>query len=253
MSPNARSIFSSSIPVRGAISRLIFFGGEPLLNWDVVKQTVAYARSIEADTGKRFRFTLTTNGVLIDDDVIDFSNREMHNVVLSLDGRKAVHDHLRRTPDGGGSYDDIVPKFQRFVERRGGKNYYIRGTFTRYNTDFVDDILHMADLGFTELSMEPVVSAPDAPYALSEDDLPALGEQYERLAVEMRRRETGGNPFTFYHFMLDLKNGPCVYKRVSGCGSGTEYLAVDAVGRLVPVPPVLSARTTICSVTSGRA
>jgi len=211
-----------------------FFGGEPLLNWDVVRDTVAYARSIEKERGKNFRFTLTTNGVLVDDEVIDFSNREMANVVLSLDGRKAVQDRLRRTPDGGGSYDLVVPKFQEFVRRRGNRGYYIRGTFTHYNTDFTNDIFHMAELGFTELSMEPVVSKKNDPYALTEEDLPELLSQYERLAKEMLRRKKEGRGFTFYHFMLDLTGGPCIYKRITGCGAGTEYLAVTPSGELYP-------------------
>ncbi|MBR2572127.1 MAG: thioether cross-link-forming SCIFF peptide maturase [Clostridia bacterium] len=211
-----------------------FFGGEPLVNWETVKRLVAYARSREKEANKRFRFTLTTNGVLIDDDVIDFANREMHNVVLSLDGRKEVHDRLRRDISGRGSYDTVVPKFRELVRRRGGRNYYMRGTFTHNNTDFTNDILHMADLGFTELSMEPVVCAPDEPYALTEEDLPVLMEQYEILAKEMLRREAEGRPITFYHYMIDLKNGPCIYKRISGCGSGTEYMAVTPWGELFP-------------------
>lgn len=211
-----------------------FFGGEPLLNWDVVKQIVAYAREKEKSHDKNFRFTLTTNGVLIDDDVIDFSNREMTNVVLSLDGRKEVHDRLRKTPDGKGSYDVIVPKFKQFVLKRGGKGYYIRGTFTRHNRDFTNDILHMADLGFSELSMEPVVSKKDDPYALAEKDLLELFLQYERLALEMLKRKKEGRGFTFYHYMLDLSGGPCIYKRLTGCGSGTEYLAVTPEGTLYP-------------------
>jgi len=211
-----------------------FFGGEPLLNWDIVKGIVAYARSIEKEHGKNFRFTLTTNGVLIDDDVIDFTNREMHNVVLSLDGRREVHDRMRKTPAGGGSYDLILPKFKRLVEKRGNRGYYIRGTYTRYNLDFTEDILHLADLGFTELSMEPVVSGPEPDYALREEDLPALFEQYEKLAVEMLRREKEGRPFTFYHYILDLDRGPCVHKRIAGCGVGTEYLAVTPAGELYP-------------------
>ncbi|MGM9637249.1 MAG: thioether cross-link-forming SCIFF peptide maturase [Eubacteriales bacterium] len=211
-----------------------FFGGEPLMNFDVVKQLVAYARSIEKEKGKNFRFTLTTNGILIDDDVIDFCNKECHNVVLSLDGRPEVHDRLRRTPGGKGSYETIVPKFKKFVEKRGDKGYYMRGTFTHFNTDFTNDIFHMADLGFTELSMEPVVCKPDDPYALTEADLPILMEQYETLAKEMIRRRKAGNGFTFYHYMIDLKSGPCIYKRISGCGSGTEYLAVTPTGELYP-------------------
>ena len=211
-----------------------FFGGEPLMNFDVVKETVAYCRSIEKEKGKNFRFTLTTNGVLLDDEVIDFANKECHNVVLSLDGRKEVHDRLRKTVNGNGSYDIIVPKFQHFVERRGNKGYYIRGTFTHNNTDFTNDIFHMADLGFTELSMEPVVCPPDDPYALTYDDLPVLFEQYELLAKDMLRREKEGKPITFYHYMLDLNAGPCIYKRISGCGSGTEYMAVTPWGDLYP-------------------
>ncbi|MEA4897890.1 thioether cross-link-forming SCIFF peptide maturase [Bacillota bacterium Meth-B3] len=211
-----------------------FFGGEPLMNFDVVKQLVAYARSVEGARGKRFRFTLTTNGVLLDDEVTDFLNREMHNVVLSLDGRKEVHDRLRKTANGQGSYDLVVPRFRRFVERRGQRGYYMRGTFTARNVDFTEDVLHMADLGFTQLSMEPVVCAPGEPYALTEADLPALCSQYERLAREMLAREKAGVGFTFYHYILDLKHGPCIHKRVAGCGSGTEYLAVTPWGDLYP-------------------
>ena len=211
-----------------------FFGGEPLMNWDVVKQLVAYARTQEPIHHKKFRFTLTTNGVLIDDDVIDFANREMSNVVLSLDGRKEIHDRLRVDYAGNGSYDRIVPKFQKLVAARGGKNYYMRGTFTHANTDFTNDILHMADLGFTELSMEPVVCAPGDEAALTQEDLPVLFEQYELLAKEMIRRKKEGKAFTFYHYMLDLTGGPCIYKRISGCGSGTEYMAVTPWGELYP-------------------
>ncbi|MBQ3132971.1 MAG: thioether cross-link-forming SCIFF peptide maturase [Clostridia bacterium] len=211
-----------------------FFGGEPLMNWDVVKQLVAYARSIEKDAGKNFRFTLTTNGVLIDDDVIEFANKEMHNVVLSLDGRPQVHDKLRRTVNNKGSYDIIVPKFQKLVESRGGKGYYMRGTFTHDNVDFTNDVFHMADLGFDQLSMEPVVCAPDEPWALTAEDLPKVKEQYEILAKEMLRRNREGKGFTFYHYMIDLTGGPCIYKRISGCGSGTEYMAVTPWGDLYP-------------------
>lgn len=211
-----------------------FFGGEPLMNFDVVKRLVAYARSIEKEKNKNFRFTLTTNGVLLDDEVTEFANRECHNVVLSLDGRKEVHDRLRKTVNGQGSYDVIVPKFQEFVKKRGNKGYYVRGTFTKNNIDFTNDIFHMADLGFTELSMEPVVCAPDEPYALNEADLPTLFEQYEILSKEMLKRKKEGRPFTFYHYMLDLEGGPCIYKRISGCGSGTEYLAVTPWGELYP-------------------
>lgn len=211
-----------------------FFGGEPLMNWDVVKELVNYARTQEKYHNKRFRFTLTTNGVLVDEDVIDFANREMHNVVLSLDGRREVHDHLRKNFTGEGSYDLIVPKFKEFVEKRGGKDYYMRGTFTHNNVDFTEDIFHMADLGFKELSMEPVVCSPDDPYALTQEDLPKLLEQYEILSREMLRRNREGKGFTFYHYMLDLTGGPCLHKRLSGCGSGTEYLAVTPWGELFP-------------------
>ena len=211
-----------------------FFGGEPLMNFEVVKKLVKYAREQEKLHNKNFRFTLTTNGLLIDDDVIAFVNKEMSNVVLSLDGRKEVHDSLRKTISGQGSYDIIIPKFKKLVKARGGKNYYIRGTFTHNNIDFLKDILHMADLGFTELSMEPVVCAPDEPYALTEKDLPILKEQYELLAKEMIKRDSENRGFTFYHYMLDLTHGPCIYKRISGCGSGTEYLAVTPWGDLYP-------------------
>ena len=211
-----------------------FFGGEPLMNWDVVKKLVEYARSVEKQHNKNFRFTLTTNGVLIDDDVIDFANKEMSNVVLSLDGRKEVNDTFRVDHAGRGSYDLIVPKFKRLVEKRGGKDYYMRGTFTHNNVDFTNDIFHMADLGFKELSMEPVVCPPGDPYALTDEDLPKLKEQYEILAKEMIRRKKAGNGFTFYHYMIDLTNGPCIYKRITGCGSGTEYMAVTPWGELYP-------------------
>ena len=211
-----------------------FFGGEPLMNWDVVKRLVAYARSIEPECGKHFRFTLTTNGVLLDDEVTEFANREMNNVVLSLDGRAEVNDRFRVDAAGNGSYKRIVPNFQRFVQQRGDKEYYMRGTYTHYNTDFTRDILHMADLSFDRLSMEPVVCPPDDPCALTGDDLPVLYEQYEILAREMLKRAREGHPLIFYHYMIDLKHGPCIYKRVSGCGSGTEYMAVTPWGELFP-------------------
>ena len=211
-----------------------FFGGEPLMNWEVVKELVRYGRSIEKEAGKNIRFTLTTNGINITDDVIDFCNEEMHNVVLSLDGRKETNDRFRVDMKGNGSYDRIVPNFQKFVSKRGTKSYYMRGTFTHFNTDFVEDILHLADLGFKELSMEPVVASPDSPSALTEEDLPVILEGYERLAREMIKRNREGNGFTFYHYMLDLDCGPCIYKRISGCGAGTEYLAVTPWGDLYP-------------------
>lgn len=211
-----------------------FFGGEPLMNFDVVKQLVAYARSIEKEKGKNFRFTLTTNGVLIDDDVIEFANRECSNVVLSLDGRKEIHDRYRVDYAGNGSWDRIVPKFQKLVESRSGQNYYMRGTFTHANPDFLKDIQQMLDLGFTELSMEPVVCAPGDPSELTEEDKVIVMEQYEKLAELMLERDKEGRPFTFYHYMIDLADGPCIYKRISGCGSGTEYMAVTPWGDLYP-------------------
>ena len=211
-----------------------FFGGEPLMNFDVVKRLVEYARSIEKEKNKNFRFTLTTNGVLVDDDVIDFANREMSNVVLSLDGRREVHDRYRVDYAGNGSWDKIVPKFQKFVAARGGKNYYMRGTFTHANPDFLEDIKVMLDLGFSELSMEPVVAAEGDPAALTEGDKAIVLKQYEQLAELMLRRDKEGKPFTFYHYMIDLKGGPCIYKRISGCGSGTEYMAVTPWGDLYP-------------------
>lgn len=211
-----------------------FFGGEPLLNWEVCKKLVEYGRSIEKEHGKNFRFTLTTNGVLVNDEVINFCNREMGNVVLSLDGRKETHDRLRTTCNGKGSYDLIVDKFKKFANARNQADYYMRGTYTHYNTDFSKDIIHMADLGFKELSIEPVVSDPTEPYALKENDLPILKEQYEILADEMLRRYRNGNGFTFYHYMIDLNSGPCIVKRISGCGVGTEYMAVTPSGELYP-------------------
>ena len=211
-----------------------FFGGEPLLNWDIVKEIVRYARTIEKEHGKNFRFTLTTNGLLIDDDVIEFTSEHMYNVVLSLDGKPETNDLMRKLVDKSGSYDTIVPKLKKLVEARGGKGYYIRGTFTRHNIEFVDDILHIADLGFSELSMEPVVAPPEADYAITEADLSKVSEQYERLAMEMLTREKEGRGFSFYHFTLDLEGGPCLHKRVAGCGVGTEYLAVTPNGELFP-------------------
>ena len=211
-----------------------FFGGEPLMNFQVVKDLVAYARSIEKEKNKNFRFTLTTNGLQIDDDVIDFANRECSNVVLSLDGRKEIHDRFRVDYAGNGSWERIVPKFQKLVEAREGKNYYMRGTFTHANPDFLKDIQQMLDLGFTELSMEPVVCAPGDPSELTEADLPIVMEQYEKLAELMLERDKAGKPFTFYHYMIDLTGGPCIYKRISGCGSGTEYMAVTPWGDLYP-------------------
>lgn len=211
-----------------------FFGGEPLMNFDVVKRITAYAREREKECGKHFRFTLTTNGMLVDDDVIDFSDREMDNVVMSLDGRKEVNDHFRKTVSGKGSFDVIVPKFRKFAAARGEKDYYIRGTFTHLNPDFMKDIEVMLDLGFDRLSMEPVVCSADSPYALTEEDKAVVCRQYELLAEKMIERKRQNTPFVFYHYMLDLEHGPCIYKRISGCGSGTEYLAVTPTGELYP-------------------
>ena len=211
-----------------------FFGGEPLMNFQVVKDLVAYARSIEKEKGKNFRFTLTTNGVLVDDDVIEWANRECANVVLSLDGRKEIHDRYRVDFAGQGSWEKIVPKFQRFVEARGDKDYYMRGTFTHANPDFLNDIKKMLELGFNELSMEPVVCSEDDPSRLTGEDLEIVMKQYEELAFLMLERDKAGKPFTFYHYMIDLTGGPCIYKRISGCGSGTEYMAVTPWGDLYP-------------------
>lgn len=211
-----------------------FFGGEPLMNWDVVKQLVAYGRSREAEYNKQFRFTLTTNGVLLNEEIMDFCNREMANVVLSLDGRKEVNDTMRPFRNKKGSYDLIVPKFQEFVKRRGQKDYYVRGTFTRFNPDFARDAVHFADLGFKQMSIEPVVAPSEADYAIRPEDLPGIFAQYDELAAEYIKRHQAGNGFNFFHFMIDLNAGPCVAKRLSGCGSGTEYLAVTPWGDFYP-------------------
>ncbi len=211
-----------------------FFGGEPLLNWEVCKKLVEYGREQEKKYNKNFRFTLTTNGLLINDDIIDFCNREMSNIVLSLDGRKETNDKMRVSKNGSGSYDLIVDKFRKFAQSRNQKDYYIRATYTHNNPDFANDIIHMADLGFRELSAEPVVCSPDEPYALKKEDLPVLKNQYQMLADEMLRRYRKGNGFTFYHYMIDLDAGPCIVKRVSGCGVGTEYVAVTPNGELYP-------------------
>lgn len=211
-----------------------FFGGEPLMNWQVVKDLVAYGREQEKIHNKNFRFTLTTNGVLLDDEVMEFCNKEMGNVVLSIDGRKEVHDFMRPFRKGAGSYDLIVPKFQKFAESRNQDNYYVRGTFTHYNLDFAADVLHLADLGFKQISVEPVVAPPTEDYAIREEDLPIIFEQYDLLAKEMIKRHKEGRGFNFFHFMIDLTGGPCVYKRLSGCGSGTEYLAVTPWGDFYP-------------------
>lgn len=211
-----------------------FFGGEPLMNFDVVKQLVAYGREQEKIHNKNFRFTLTTNGVLLNDDIMEFANKEMGNVVLSIDGRKEVHDFMRPFRKGAGSYDLIVPKFQKFADSRNQEKYYVRGTFTHHNLDFSEDVLHLADLGFKQISVEPVVAQPTEDYALREEDLPQLFEEYDKLAVEMIKRHKEGKDFNFFHFMIDLEGGPCVAKRLSGCGSGTEYLAVTPWGDFYP-------------------
>ena len=211
-----------------------FFGGEPLMNWQVVKDLVAYGREQEKIHDKHFRFTVTTNGVLLNDDVQEFVNKEMDNVVLSLDGRKEVNDRMRPFRNGKGSYDLIVPKFQKLAESRHQEKYYIRGTFTRNNLDFSNDILHFADLGFKQMSIEPVVGDESDPYAIRKEDLPQIMEEYDKLAKIMIEREKEGKGFNFFHFMIDLDGGPCVAKRLSGCGSGTEYLAVTPWGDLYP-------------------
>ena len=211
-----------------------FFGGEPLMNWEVVKDLVQYGRSREEKYNKKFRFTLTTNGVLLNDEVMEFVNREMSNVVLSLDGRKEVNDKMRPFRNGTGSYDLIVPKFQKLADSRNQTNYYVRGTFTHDNLDFSQDVIHYADLGFQQMSMEPVVGDDSEPYAIREEDLPKIMEEYDTLAKEFIKRKKEGRGFNFFHFMIDLEQGPCVAKRLSGCGSGTEYLAVTPWGDLYP-------------------
>lgn len=211
-----------------------FFGGEPLMNFDVVKGIVEYARSIEKENGKNFRFTITTNGILLNDEIMAYINENMHNVVLSIDGRKEVHDRMRPRAGGQGSYDNIVPKFQKLAESRNQTDYYVRGTFTRHNMDFGKDVLHLADLGFKQISVEPVVADPREDYALQEEDLPQIFEEYEKLAKDIIERRKNGQWFNFFHFMIDLTGGPCVTKRLVGCGSGTEYLAVTPTGDLYP-------------------
>ncbi|MBQ9463721.1 MAG: thioether cross-link-forming SCIFF peptide maturase [Lachnospiraceae bacterium] len=214
-----------------------FFGGEPLMNWETVKRLVAYGRSLEEPNGKHFRFTVTTNGMLLNDEVMEFCNREMDNVVLSLDGRKEVNDRMRPTPGGHGSYDIIVPKFQKFAKQREGQ-YYVRGTFTRQNLDFSEDALHFLELGFDRFSLEPVVASEDLSedmaYAIREEDLPKIFAEYDRLAEILVERTKAGRPFTFFHFMIDLQQGPCVAKRLAGCGSGCEYVSVTPNGNIYP-------------------
>ena len=211
-----------------------FFGGEPTMNFGVVKEVVEYGRSLEEKHNKHFRFTLTTNGVLLNDEIMEFANKEMDNVVLSIDGRKEVHDFMRPFRKGKGSYDLVVPKFQKFADSRGQQKYYARGTFTHHNLDFSEDVLHLADLGFEQISVEPVVADEKEEYAIKKEDIPKICEEYDKLAKEMIRRNKEGKGFNFFHFMIDLTGGPCVYKRLSGCGSGTEYLAVTPWGDLYP-------------------
>ncbi len=211
-----------------------FFGGEPLMNFDTVKQIVDYARSVEKENNKNFRFTITTNGILLNDDILEYINQNMHNVVLSIDGRKEINDNMRVRAGGQGSYDTIVPKFKKVAESRGQKDYYVRGTFTKNNLDFSKDVLHLADLGFRQISVEPVVADEKESYSLKKEDLPLLFEEYEKLAKEMIKRKKEGGDFNFFHFMIDLTGGPCVAKRLAGCGSGSEYLAVTPEGDLYP-------------------
>ncbi|MBQ7833998.1 MAG: thioether cross-link-forming SCIFF peptide maturase [Lachnospiraceae bacterium] len=212
-----------------------FFGGEPLMNWEVVKQLVEYGRSIEEANNKKFRFTLTTNGMLLNDEILEFANKEMGNLVLSIDGRREINDFMRPTRNGkGSSYDIIVPKFKKAAESRNQMNYYVRGTYTHFNTDFCKDVLHLADLGFEQISVEPVVAPESEAYALKEEDLPVLFDNYDKLAKAMLERRKEGRPFNFFHFMIDLSGGPCVAKRLSGCGSGCEYLAVTPWGDFYP-------------------
>jgi uncharacterized protein len=211
-----------------------FFGGEPLMNWEIVKQLVEYGRSLEEPNNKKFRFTLTTNGVLLNDDILEFANREMANIVLSIDGRKEVHDFMRPHRGGQGSYDEIVPKFQKVAESREQMNYYVRGTYTHNNLDFAKDVMHLANLGFQQISVEPVVAPDTEDYAIKEQDIDTLLEQYDVLAKDMIKRRKEGKGYNFFHFMIDLEGGPCVAKRLSGCGSGTEYLAVTPWGDFYP-------------------
>lgn len=212
---------------------LDFFGGEPLMNFGVVKQVVEYARSREKEYNKKFRFTITTNGLLLDDEKIEFINREMSNVVLSIDGRKEVNDFFRVLPNGQGCYDMILPKYQKLVAGRGDKEYYVRGTFTNKNLDFSDDVFALNEAGFDQISIEPVVGDDDI-YALTEKELPAVFAEYEKLALRILENEKKGNKFNFFHFMLDLDQGPCAIKRLRGCGCGNDYVAITPDGDIFP-------------------
>lgn len=212
-----------------------FFGGEPTMNFEVVKQLVAYGRSLEEPNNKKFRFTLTTNGILLDDAILEFANKEMSNIVLSIDGRKEINDLMRPTRNNhGSSYDIIMPKFKKVAESRNQTNYYVRGTFTHNNLDFSKDVLHLADEGFEQISVEPVVAQPTDDYAIRPEDLPQIFQEYDALARELVQRKKEGRGFNFFHFMIDLNGGPCVAKRLSGCGSGCEYLAVTPWGDFYP-------------------
>lgn len=212
---------------------LDFFGGEPLMNFDVVKELVRYGREAEKPLNKNIRFTITTNGVLLDEAKIDFINKEMSNVILSVDGRKEVNDEMRQTINGQGSYDVIMDNYLRFVEKREGL-YYVRGTFTAKNLDFAEDVKHLVDLGFKNVSVEPVVTDPSLDYALHDSDAETIKEEYDRLTELFLEYEKQGKEFSFFHFNLDLNQGPCVYKRVAGCGAGTEYVAVSPEGDVYP-------------------
>ncbi|MDE6677853.1 MAG: thioether cross-link-forming SCIFF peptide maturase, partial [Ruminococcus sp.] len=212
---------------------LDFFGGEPLMNFDVVKQIVTYARSREKEFNKKFRFTITTNGLLLDDDKIDFINKEMSNVVLSIDGRKEVNDYMRVRVDGTGCYDKILPAFRKLVDGRGEKEYYVRGTFTNHNLDFAEDVFALYNAGFDQISIEPVVGDSDE-YALTEKDLPKVFNEYERLAKKIIENEKNGKKFNFFHFMIDLDQGPCAIKRLRGCGCGNDYVAITPAGDIFP-------------------
>lgn len=213
---------------------LDFFGGEPLMNWDVVKEIVIYAREKEKEYGKKFRFTITTNGLLLTDDKIDFINKEMSNVVLSIDGRKEVNDRMRKRVDGTGSYDKITDSFKKLVDKRGDKEYYVRGTYTKYNLDFSNDVMHLYELGFDQISVEPVMADPEMPYAITKSDLPKIFKEYEILADKLQKVYEQGKFVNFFHFMLDLDQGPCAIKRLRGCGCGNEYCAITPDGEIYP-------------------